>query len=229
MKRFSKIPQSSAANTRLEKKLMKYALAGGALLGAPFASQAGIIYSGVVNDQVAANSGFTVDFPGGALFTLNASNASYMGDWGNAVRVNATGASFMVSGGGAAALVFGSLITSGTSVNGAGLINYGAAGFKGGNWPQNGSSAYLGLTFSNAGQQFKGWADISTTVAGAQGTESADLISYAYTDAPGESITAGETDLASGAPEPSSLALFALGGSAALALLRRRRAAARLN
>ena len=108
-------------------------------------------------------------------------------------------------------------------------------GYKGGNWPQDGSSAYLGLSFTTSGQTYAGWAqiavDLNPEVITAQGfavppESSATLTGYAFTT--DGSILAGQT-VGSSTPEPSSLALFAIGGAAALALLRRRRAAAQSN
>ncbi|HWC96001.1 MAG TPA: PEP-CTERM sorting domain-containing protein [Candidatus Sulfopaludibacter sp.] len=187
-----------------------------------------ITYSGILDEPATNGSPVNVTFaafPGGPSFTL----AAGTGDLDNYASVG--GASLLFAEGGGSnpsdpqAFGFGSLISAAnaTAANGL-LLRYGltgesTAGFKGGNWPQNGNSAYLGFSFTASSQTYTGWAQISADVSGPPGSGSAELIDYAYEA--GTSIDAGQGT----APEPSSLALFAIGGTAALALLRRRRAA----
>ena len=88
--------------------------------------------------------------------------------------------------------------------------------FPWGNVP-NGQSRYLGIKFLIAGQQHLGWAEISMQKLDPSFT----VLGYAYEDAPGVSILAGDTGTV---PEPSTLALFAAGAAGVLALRRKRRA-----
>ena len=216
--------------SKLESKLARYALAGGAVLGAPLVSHAGTVYySGVLDQTVSGSTGpgnsLSLNFPGTAVLSLMTGNNSYV----NFASVSGTSMSFVSGNGGLpAALSFGSIIATANATTSSGkLLSFGfngsSVGFKGGNWPTDSSNAYLGIIFTSNSQQYTGWAQINVTVNGAPGTQSATLVDYAYDTTPGESITAGQGE----APEPSTLAMFAMGGAAALALLRRRRAAAR--
>lgn len=218
---------------KLDRKLAKYAIAGGAILGAPFTVHAGTIYSGILDSTVSGNTSpgntLTVDFPGSATLSLATTTTGGSTGWyKNVASVSGTSMSFVDSGGEPAALSFGNIIsTANATAPGGYLLRYGTGlsttGFKGGNWPQDGSNAYLGLIFTSSSEQYTGWAQINVDVNGSFAAESATLVDYAYDTTPGESIAAGQT---TAIPEPSSLALFALGGGALLALLRRRRAGA---
>ena len=83
------------------------------------------------------------------------------------------------------------------------------------------------MNFQIGGTTHLGWAQISTSVT--NNSASAVLIDYAYNDVAYDgtnvaesSILAGETITAT-APEPSSLALYAVGAAGILALRRRRK------
>lgn len=226
----TKIRRRSLANHGLERKLVKYAIAGSAVLGAPVAANAGVIYSGVINQVVSGNpDSFTVSLLSGFTLGTNDYATFYpLGHSSYASVTGSTGIGFVDSATNTPqALSFGSLITTANATGGGGdLLKYGTdfspAGYKAGNWPQNGSNAYLGMQYACSTSACTAWALINVSLnPDGFGTERATLVSYAYDTTPGESITAGQ-----GAPEPSSLALFALGGGAALALLRRRRSSA---
>jgi hypothetical protein len=185
-----------------------------------------------LNDTVSGNTApgnsVTVNFPGtAALKLLTTTSGSATPSYENFASVNGTSMNFVSgNGGNPAALSFGSVIsTANPTTPGGPLLTYSypPGTYKGGNWPQNGSNAYLGIIFTSNSQQYTGWARINVNVNGAPNTQSATLVDYAYDTTPGESITAGQGET----PEPSSLAMFAMGGAAGLALLRRRRAAAR--
>lgn len=226
--RNSRTPERSG----LDKKLARYALAGGAVLAAPLTSHADIMYSGLVNETVSlGTTPLNVDFGVNPGFTLAVSFYN-PGAVGYNQGASVSGAMGFVddSSGVPEALAFGSLISTANATGPGGeLLNYGSfapsafTGFKGGNWPQDHSNAYLGLEYTVSGQTYTAWAQINVDVDGTFGNPTATLVDYAYETTPGVSITAGETT--SPVPEPSSLALLALGGPAALALLRRRRAA----
>jgi hypothetical protein len=202
-------------------------------------SHAGTVYySGILNDTVSGNTGpgdsVTVNFPGTAALTLlTKTTGAASSFYENYASVSGASMNFVSgNGGNPAALSFGSIIATANATTSNGLLlGYGQTygnptpppGFKGGNWPQNGSNAYLGIIFTSNSQQYTGWAQINVNVNGPFNTQSATLVDYAYDTTPGESITAGQGQT----PEPSSLAMFAMGGVAGLALLRRRRAAAR--
>ena len=232
MSKRSKRSAHTPVNAVLDKKLARYLLAGGAVLCAPLMSRAdAITYSGSLDEVASSGNPVNVSFPafpGGLSFTLTA-DTSELED--NFASVSGAGV-FFAAGGGAyptdpQAFGFGSLISPNATATSGLLLEYGPGrstiGFKGGNWPQDGSSAYLGFSFTASSQTYTGWAQISTDVASGPGTSSAELIDYGYEA--GTSIAAG----AGAAPEPSSLALFAVGGAAALALLRRRRTAGQIS
>jgi hypothetical protein len=88
------------------------------------------------------------------------------------------------------------------------------------------------VVFQISGATHVGWAQIATSVTNTMAT--AELIDYAYntvaydgTNAVASSIAAGDTGAGTtGAPEPSSLALYALGAAGIAALRRRRKSAA---
>ncbi len=230
MSRRSRTRNVTSTNKGLEKKLARYALAGGAVLAAPLVAQGQIQYSGIVDDTIMLGMPATVDLPGTALTFTAGYNAPVNGTYGQSITAGGTSVFFIESGSSPLALTSGSYISvvSATGTDGL-LLKYGGeggVGFKGGNWPTNHSPAYLGFEFTTAGQMYAGWAEVSVDVDGTQGNPMGTLISYAYDETPDQLIDAGETG-SSATPEPASLALFAIGGAAALALLRRRRAAAR--
>jgi hypothetical protein len=89
----------------------------------------------------------------------------------------------------------------------------------GGHWPSNGGSAYLGFYFTVSSAIDAGWANISTTATGT--ASSFTVTDYAYETVGNASITAGQL---TETPEPSTMALIALGGAGLIALRRRRAA-----
>lgn len=120
----------------------------------------------------------------------------------------------------AAALPFGTAIgpfpyfgwtTEGDLCVGGDLFPYG-------NWQDdlNARGQYLGVRFLIGGQVHYGWIEAATAVDEVNYTISVRVTGYGYeTDA--------DTPVTAGVPEPSSLALFALGATGIAALARRRR------
>jgi hypothetical protein len=87
----------------------------------------------------------------------------------------------------------------------------------------NGVDSYIGLVFQIGGQLHYGWALVNpayTSTGAFSGEAETQVKAFAYETTPGADILAGQT--VSPIPEPSTLALLAL-GSVGLAIARRRR------
>lgn len=96
-----------------------------------------------------------------------------------------------------------------------------ASGSTGGQWPSNlVDPRFVGLQFLIGGQTHYGWARVGVDVDGPAGVAQGVVYDWAYDDTPGAAITTPGT---ASVPEPSSLALFALGAAGVAALKRRRR------
>jgi hypothetical protein len=215
-----------------EKKLASYAIAGAAALAAPATAQAGIIFV-TVDTTVNQPGNLTLDLSGPSNHDLTISalneNNMYVSHASNRVRVE-TGAGAQVMTGmfaepTAQALAFGAIIDplSGTWGNGGKMADWDTVWHTSfGTWPVNGSTAYLGFYFQGVGGPQAGWAEIQTTAN--DSTSSFRLVGYAYQEDANVSIMAGELSPAAPVPEPSSIALIALGGAGLLALRRRRSA-----
>jgi hypothetical protein len=210
-------------NNGIDKKLARYALAGGALLGLPCTAGANTIeYSGILNQSITDGNSYQVLLPGSTSFTIAAQNSGDV----NENLVSGSGVTFVDDLSGLpVAMNFGDLITAanatgaGGQLNGVDTTNFPSKAYSG-NWPNGGGSAYLGLEFISSGQTYTGWAQIIASTGLSPGSESATLVDYAYNTTPGDSIIAGAGE----APEPSSLVLFALGAAGIVALQRRRAA-----
>jgi hypothetical protein len=209
----------TAKNHGIEKKLARYALAGGAALALPCAASATtILYSGLLNQQISDGNSYQVLLPGSTSFSITALSAEFTQE----VDVSGSGVTFVDDSSPLPkALNFGDLITTANANGGGGELSGMAFPSKAysGNWPTDGNPAYLGFEFNSSGQDYTGWARIIANPGNFIFPESATLVDYAYNTTAGDSITAGAGEV----PEPSSLALFAL-GAAGIAALRRRRA-----
>jgi hypothetical protein len=190
-----------------EHRLARYALAGSVLLVAPGAANAGVVYSGLVNLTVNPSQTLNLDLDGsGPDFQFSAGSAG--------IPSSLTASFFGINrfNNSLTPLAFGAPITLANTTSGGGTLMKSSSGPSySGPWA-NTSAGYLGLKFTTSGQTHLGWADIAID----RGTPSLTLRSYAYNDVANASINAGEV------PEPSSLALFAIGAAGVLALRRRR-------
>ncbi|MBN9660297.1 MAG: PEP-CTERM sorting domain-containing protein [Acidobacteria bacterium] len=214
----------------LDSRLFAYALAGGAALVSATPANAAIIhYSGPTLDT--AGSSFNLDLDGDLT-----TDFTFQSGAGDSATVFAAYVNF--PGGG----VTGPL-ASGTPVNAATAFNTtspyklakgnvdqaGVVGDNGGVYAIA-PNQYMGLTFDISGVAHYGWARLEVYGTGtpevngllAQGQLNVRVMEYAYETNSRATIAAGQTT--STVPEPSSLAMFAL-GAAGLAAMRRRKAA----
>lgn len=193
--------------SRLFKKLAGYTLVAAAALMAPRAHADSITY--VVVDQTVNTSGAYYNFsPSGNSSSEITIQLSLANSLIFAGLPNGSKAKIVTDANGAEALSFGTAINpSATGIWGSGgnLVGYNGILLTG-EWPTNGSSDYLGFYFVVGSNKYAGWADIATTSTAF--SSSFEVLSYAYENTANTSILAGET---TAAPEPSTLALLALG------------------
>jgi PEP-CTERM motif-containing protein len=234
-----RIRNTETPSLQFEKRLVRYALAGGAVLALPAASHAGTIDYFVANQPVTTvNSPYPFSFDGSQVdFTLTAAIPDT--DITTEVSANPMNGSQFVGSGDPYALTFGtpisgaSPLTTDTKLSAYGFVDDGPFFNYKGNWSPSGTPAYLGALFNIVGDPNPhfGWVQIETFITPT--TASAEIVDYAYntvgyndTNAQQSSILAGEETTASSvAPEPSSLALYAVGAAGILALRRRKLAA----
>ncbi|MFN3327068.1 MAG: PEP-CTERM sorting domain-containing protein [Bryobacteraceae bacterium] len=194
-----------------DRKLGFYALAGGLAFTLPQQSQAGsIAYSGPQNITVTNSVGGTethgVDVNGDGF--IDFTFAAYF-DPGVVARVNVTPG----AGNAGDSISSSSTLTTSTAL----LRETWQYGGVYGKWG-NGTPSYLGLRFLISDNDHYGWAKVSVTTDLNFGS-SFTIHDWAYQTQPDTAILAGEIGEI---PEPSSLALFAL-GAAGFAALRKRR------
>lgn len=211
-----------------EGRLLTYALAGGAMLAAGGPAQAAIIhYSGPTLDTAGSSVNLDLD---GDLIT----DFTFLAGTGDDASNPITAYVSFPLGGVSVPLAFGttvdSSVTTGTSsykVAKASVDSSGAITDSSGAYALN-SDQYMGLQFEISGATHFGWALIRPVGSGyadlgvGHGTLDIQIKEFAYETADRAAITAGAT---SAVPEPSSLAMFALGAAGIAALRRRRKAA----
>jgi len=222
-----------------EKKLVRYALMGGAVLGASTASHAAIItttenqsipdggYFNVSFDNSAttdftiyASSGFTAfgDLPYAGVFVSGPSTTHFAG--APATEPFTYNSAYALSGMTTSSSLVASPAKLAKVTKTPGPEGYYYSGY----WDNN-TIAYLGVTFQRSGNTYYGWAEMSVDVTAPSSpptdfsaaistgpTASAYLYSIAYNNV---AIT----------PEPASLSLFALGAIGIAALKKRRKSA----
>ena len=193
----------------LDKKWVSYAMAGSAILGLPLLTQAQTI---TATPGTPASLNVHFDDLSVTDFTINAEFESFNnGPLSPTVFVNSglPTTSFLGTGSPLYPIAFASVadVALGslgpTTTNGK-LLKLNQSPIKTGNWQNNGD-AWLGVVFDISGQQYLGWADIAVAL-----------------NSDTASATLGATGFEVLAPEPSSIALLALGATG-LAVLRKRR------
>lgn len=202
------------------KKSSAYALASAAL-GVPAAEAAPIYFSGSGTvyraDKTRPLSSTPIDIDGNAVddyqLDLFVGSSEIYADWYSLDdnRVRSTGSSLIP------ALEGGTVIGPGQKFKAkSDLAKMNAGGF-GGNWPNDLlDPRFVGLRFLIDDQTHYGWARVGVHLDFDDSVAEAKLYDWAYESTPDTAIT---TPL----PEPSTLALFALGAAGVAALKRRRR------
>jgi hypothetical protein len=211
--------------SKLESKLARYALAGSAVLAAPAAANASIIYN------TGSPTGLPATIQTGSTTSIDISLDGTITDFTLAVNTTPQASVsgpvttlFLANGDGPEALASGTLIDVSTATTLGGGNLFSIVGFdKSGNWQSTGApvQAYLGVAFDISGSTHYGWAQLIVDAVIFPGSgASISLIDYAYEDQAGVGIEAGTT--ADAVPEPSTLGLFALGAAGVIALRRKR-------
>ena len=201
----------------LDHKLAAYAMAGGvASLALPVTANASVIYfAGPALSITGVGSSTQLDLNGDSLndFTFSIGQSGAL----TSMTVTPLGTSHVADSGGYAALYApGDLIDASASFVGTprDLATYKAGPGYAGNWPNDGTPGYLGLSFDLSGETYYGWAQVGTNFS----STTLSVYDWAYNDTPA-------TGLDAGVPEPSTLGLFCLGAAGVLALRRRKQRA----
>src|SRR5687767_1995239 len=149
-----------------ERRICRYLLAGGAILGVPAASNADVIWSGTVdlavtagNPPVAVNlNPVTLADPNGdALDDFQLAIVFDSDSMTQSVDATPLGSTLFNIG----PLAYGDPVTLGNTTSGASsLLKQNVIGGYSGSWPTN-QSRYLGLKFAANSETHLGWANIT--------------------------------------------------------------------
>jgi hypothetical protein len=222
-KNFSRSSRGEA--TALDRKLLAYALAGGAALVGP--AHADIIsYSGPTLSTIDGpisldlNNDLTIDFTFTATDAVGSTDVAVNNVEQHGVNNGATwdpvAADASVA---SASKAFNSLTVLNSAKPGVPTLDPLNTSFP------YGSDSYIGLVFEISGLQHYGWALVNPNISRISSTSAeaeTQIKAFAYQTIAGVDNLAGETGPdPSPIPEPSTMALLAL-GSAGLAVARRR-------
>ena len=216
----------------IDRKLAAYSAAATAMaaLGGATGAEAAVIYT---PGQVTVNNGgfYNVDFNHDTISDFSFNNQAggknanrYYGNGdGTTVKSGVATAPYGTTSTRPAALAVGALINgtlsyatdpggNANTLAGDGTINPGTDDQNSGYFPTDGSVRYAGVKFFVGADTYYGWVGM-TLQNPASNTSTGTITDFAYESTPGLGIAAGAT------PEPSGLALLALG---AAGLLRRK-------
>lgn len=217
----------------IDRRLMAYALAGGAALtlaaAKPAASE--IVYTPTDVRVGSGNVTFDLNQDGIPDFNIGQHSQRFLGSigsWSTLQRVTLggnVGASAIFSNGSAAVLPSGATIGSGQKfrnvntqrapmMSATRLVDTSGSSinFAQGNW-KNAKERYLGLKFTINGQVHYGWARMTVRYINAKRIH-AILLGYAYETNPGQSILAGQITASAVNIEPERPTGVSLGGLA---------------
>src|ERR1051325_8085943 len=202
----------------LDKKLLAYALAGGAAIAAPAHAGSIFYYSGPTLSTEASDLRIDLNLDGDS--TVDFSLLGAHGSVNNTIlnQIDSINNSYT-----AAPLALGAHVAGSPMITGLNTLNQGKLkedplpniAKQSGPFPV-GSDSYIGLSFAMSGETHYGWALLNPNVfsigetGSSTGIAEIQLKGYAYQTVAGRDILAGQT---SETPEPSTLGLFALGAA----------------
>ena len=237
-----KVNKKERNQENLTKRLAGYSLTAGLVIAAGGKAQAGIIYSGSMNEPFGTDYGdYNLTMEGlnpearfwGEVSTNSTITNSTMFTSSVSLRVTRMNNNFRVNAGSMYSSIYNLPVSSnvGSTVNTplrSNALFYSATlVFCHGSWKQDGQSGYFGFSFDLENES-AGGAAAGTTVYGWGLVERIDisngrLLGWAYEDS-GGAIHVGDTGAGTSAiPVPSALGLAALGAAGVLSMRRRKK------